>query len=56
MKIDRMCVSTVLPARRRTEVFPVLVCTPGGLDRFFREVSGGAALEETAARYGVTYG
>ena len=31
------------------------VCTPGGLDGFFREAAGGAALEEVAARYGITY-
>jgi quercetin dioxygenase-like cupin family protein len=31
------------------------VCSPGGLDGFFREVAGGAALEEVAARYGVVY-
>jgi quercetin dioxygenase-like cupin family protein len=31
------------------------VCTPGGLDRFFREVAGGAPFVEVAFRYGITY-
>lgn len=31
------------------------VCRPGGLDGFFREVARGGALNEVAARYGVSY-
>ena len=56
---DRAFLPRGTPHRYRVDAGPariVNVCTPGGLDGFFREVAGGAPLEEVAARYGVAYG
>jgi quercetin dioxygenase-like cupin family protein len=47
-----------LPHGYRVDAGPARVlnvCTPGGLDEFFREVAAGAALDEAAARFGITY-